>query len=162
MESATITTASSDAYYTVGSKERPFVIDYILDGGTELKITTRKDIDKRSSLAGSQTDRPQYYCPYGTDVSGDPQIRLFPVPDGVYSLELSGFRPQGDLSADADELIIPSKPVVYLALALAARERGEVGGQTADEIFSMATAYLSDAIALDAANNNLNNIWTVE
>jgi hypothetical protein len=43
---------------------------------------------------------------------------------------------------------------------MAARERGEVGGQTATELFSLAGVYLSDAIAHDAALNDLDNIWT--
>jgi hypothetical protein len=50
---------------------------------------------------------------------------------------------------------------MYLAYALAVRERGEVGGQTAGEIFQMAAGYLSDAIARDAELNYLDDIWQV-
>jgi hypothetical protein len=42
---------------------------------------------------------------------------------------------------------------------MAARERGEVGGQTAAELFALANVYLSDAIAWDASLNDLDNIW---
>ena len=71
-----------------------------------------------------------------------------------------GYQRQADLSADSDILYVPAQPVLYMALALAARERGEVGGQTAAELFGVAASYLSEAIALDASRNNLENIWT--
>jgi hypothetical protein len=42
--------------------------------------------------------------------------------------------------------------VLHLAVAFASRERGETGGTSTQEYFTMANKYLSDAIALDAAN----------
>ena len=63
--------------------------------------------------------------------------------------------------SEADELLVPEQPVIYLALALASRERGEVGGQTSTDIFGMASNYLKDAIAHDAALNNLEYDWYV-
>ena len=38
-------------------------------------------------------------------------------------------------------------------------ERGEVGGQTAAEIFQMANQFLMDAIALDSSLTDLDNVW---
>ena len=55
-----------------------------------------------------------------------------------------------DLSANDDTMNIPAMPVIHLAIALLARERGETGGTSAPEYFSIADKYLSDAIALDA------------
>ena len=55
-----------------------------------------------------------------------------------------------DLTEDTSQLIIPHMPVLHMALALAARERGETGGRSAGELLSFAQNYLSDAIALDA------------
>jgi len=40
--------------------------------------------------------------------------------------------------------------VLQLALAMALRERGETGGQSAAEQFAIADATLSDAVAFDA------------
>ena len=45
---------------------------------------------------------------------------------------------------------IPAMPVIHLAIALLARERGETGGTSAPEYFTIANQYLADAIALDA------------
>jgi hypothetical protein len=44
-------------------------------------------------------------------------------------------------------------PVIHLAVALAARERGETGGTSTAEYFKMADTYLSDAIAQDAGRH---------
>ena len=103
--------------------------------------------------------KPTYYAVNGQDANKDVRIEVYPAPDAVYTLDVYGFKAQEDLANNDDVLLVPSKPVVYLALALAARERGEVGGQTASEIFGMAKSYLTDAIALDASLTELDNIW---
>jgi hypothetical protein len=56
-------------------------------------------------------------------------------------------------------LVIPSAPVIHLAIALLARERGETGGTSAPEYFAIADNYLSDAIALDAQKHPDETIW---
>ena len=60
---------------------------------------------------------------------------------------------QGDLTANTDKLLIPSMPVIHLAVALLARERGETGGTSTAEYFTIANQYLSDAVAIDAAKH---------
>lgn len=108
---------------------------------------------------GGANAKPTYYAVNGQDANRDVRIEVYPAPDAVYTLDVYGFKAQEDLVNNDDVLLVPSKPVVYLALALAARERGEVGGQTASEIFGMAKSYLTDAIALDASLTELDNIW---
>jgi hypothetical protein len=75
------------------------------------------------------------------------------VPDGVYSLRFDVVKRQGDLTSNSDKLLIPNQPVIHLALALLARERGETGGTSTAEYFVIADKYLSDAIAIDAAKH---------
>jgi hypothetical protein len=75
---------------------------------------------------------------------------VYPKPDGVYSLKVKVVLRNVPLSADADTLAIPSSPVIHMAVALLARERGETGGTSTAEYFALADKYLSDAIALDA------------
>ena len=81
------------------------------------------------------------------------------MPDQAYEIEILGHRVLSDLKSDDDEARLPAQPILYYALALAARERGEVGGQTAQELFSMAQQYISDAIALDANLSPTEKIW---
>jgi len=86
----------------------------------------------------------------GVDSNGDITVQVYPNPDGIYSLYFDAFVPQTSLTADATRLKIPFNPVLQLALAMALRERGETGGQSAAEQFAIADAVLSDAIAFDA------------
>lgn len=110
-------------------------------------------------LKAPQTASPIYYAVNGIDASGDLRLRLHPTPNAVETINVEGFRKQEDLSADNDVLLVSVQPVLYYALAMAARERGEVGGQTAAELFSVARQFLSDAIAYDAALNQLETDW---
>ena len=95
---------------------------------------------------------PQYYAVDG-QVQGDLRIRIFPSSSESFDLSVIGYRNQDELTLDSDRLLVPSQTVVYYAYALAAREREEVGGQTAAEILGLAAQYLKDAVAHDAALN---------
>ena len=64
------------------------------------------------------------------------------------------------MSADTDRLTIPNHPVVLLAPALGARERGETGGTSAVEQFGLADKAIADAVAFDAAQFPDETIWT--
>ena len=107
----------------------------------------------------TKTGRPYRWAFDGTDEKGNISIRFDPVPDQAYEIEILGHRVLSDLKSDDDEARLPAQPILYYALALAARERGEVGGQTAQELFSMAQQYISDAIALDANLSPTEKIW---
>ena len=96
---------------------------------------------------------PQYYTFNGLDSNGDTQLLVSPKPDDVYALRFDVIRRQPDLTVDSSTLLIPSAPVMHLAVALLARERGETGGTSTAEYFSIADKYLSDAIAIDAAKH---------
>tara|TARA_R110000822_G_scaffold92471_1_gene213304 strand:+ start:172 stop:855 length:684 start_codon:yes stop_codon:yes gene_type:complete len=98
--------------------------------------------------------RPQYYSLDGLVSNSDrnTKISVYPITDQTYYLNIELFTGQADLVNDLDVLEVPSRPVIYMAAALAARERGETGGTSSAELGAMANAYLSDAIARDANN----------
>jgi hypothetical protein len=96
---------------------------------------------------------PQYYTFSGVDGSGDAQIDVF------YSLKIKSVIRNVELSNDNDTLAIPSQPVIHMAIAMLARERGETGGTSTPEYFAIADKYLSDAIALDAQKHPEETIW---
>ena len=104
---------------------------------------------------------PWRYAWEGTNDVGNLMLRFDPIPDDIYNITVLGHRSLPDLDTDTDELRLPVQPVLYYALALAARERGEVGGQTAAELFNMAQQYISDAIALDATLSPTEMTWAV-
>lgn len=96
---------------------------------------------------------PHYFTYNGVDANGDTQVDIYPIPNGVYDLRFNMILRSPILTADADEIIIPSLPIIHLAVALATRERGESGGNMTPELFASADRMLSDAIALDAAKH---------
>ena len=71
----------------------------------------------------------------------------------MYSLRFDVIARENELSSDTDTTVLPSNPIVHLAVAYLARERGETGGTTAQDYFAIADRNLSDAIALDAYKN---------
>ena len=89
---------------------------------------------------------PEYFTYNSVDGSGDTLIDVYPKPDGVYSLKAKMVLRNVLLSANTDTLAIPSSPVIHMAVALLARERGETG--TSAEYFTIVTTLFD--IALDA------------
>ena len=118
-----------------------------------MQYQTNNWFDSQFLLGNPVSGAPMYYTYNGVDTDGDTLIDVYPKPDGVYSLRFNCALRNGDLSADTDTIKIPSMPVVHLAVAFASRERGETGGTSSAEYFSMANKYLSDAIAMDAARH---------
>ena len=152
-----VTSQGTSTYPLTGSGGRA-VLDAVYSAwGGAIREATLNKIRKDSLRGGENT--PMYYAIDGTDANGDARIRLSPTPKAAGDFHVYGFQYQPDLQKDTDVLKVPHKPVVYFALAMAARERGEVGGQTSTDIFGLAKGYMSDAIAIDAASNSLDDIW---
>lgn len=102
-------------------------------------------------MGNTNNDRPGYYSFYPDDDDGNKQIDLWPIPDDAYVIRMYIYKQQADLVNAEDRMKVPSLPVYLLALALASRERGEVGGTPTSELFVMADRALADAIAYDSA-----------
>jgi hypothetical protein len=96
---------------------------------------------------------PTYYTFNGVDANGDTAVDIYPIPNGVYSIRFNSILRTPELSEDTDQVLIPNLPIIHLATAFAARERGETGGTAAAELFAIADKTLSDAIALDASKH---------
>ena len=113
-------------------------------------MSNRSVMNKRYNLTTPATGTPTDFAFSGTDSNGDITVRVYPKPNGIYSLFFDAFVKQAVLSEDATVLKVPHNPVLQLAFGLALRERGETGGQSAQEQFILAEAALSDAVAFDA------------
>ena len=96
---------------------------------------------------------PRFYSFNGVDANGDTQVDVYPIPDGVYDLRFNIVKRTEQLLNDADAIVVPSMPIIHLATALAVRERGESGAQSAPELLYTANRTLSDAISLDATKH---------
>lgn len=161
-ESAFVTSVDDNLYSLVGSGDDVKVMSaYDTTSANEVEYQTKEWFNNESYVNGSLviaangglTGSPLYYTFDGVDANGDTQVRLYPMPDDAYNLRFVTVRRQADLSNGADVLLVPSKPVIHLAVALLARERGETGGTSTAEYFAIADKYLSDAIAIDAAKH---------
>lgn len=148
----TITTAADDYTYSLtGTGDKGKVLNLINDtSNVEMQYQTQNWFDNQFFIQTAASGSPEYFTYNGVDASGDAQIDVYPKPDGVYTLRAKTVIRNVPLSDDLDTLAIPSQPVIHLAVALLARERGETGGTSTPEYFAIADKYLSDAVALDA------------
>jgi hypothetical protein len=150
--------AGEDKVAVVGSGKLPLISDVYGENKTEVKQSSSRAL-RALQRSDSGAGAPRHYAVAGQSTAGDAILSVYPTPSSDYAIDIAGYRKQDDLSEPTDRLLVPELPVIYLALALAARERGEVGGQTSLEIFGMADKYLSDAIANDASLNSEDYIW---
>jgi hypothetical protein len=157
-----VTGADVFNYVLVGSGQRFRVIDVINDTNDYmLEMQTTEQMNKLFLIQTAQKDQPRYYNFNGTNSNGDTQVDLYPVPDGVYNLRFNVIKPQVPLSANSDQLLIPSEPVIFNALARAMAERGEDGGIASGEMYAIAKQSLSDAISLESGRYREEMEWSV-
>ncbi len=151
----TISTTASDNTYSLTDVGDNVKVMCVVNDTSNLfmEYQTKDWFNEQLYISSAAEGTPRYYTYNGLDASGDTQVLVGPTPDGVYSLRFDVVKRQGDLSANTDTLLIPSQPVIHYAIALLARERGETGGTSVAEYFSIADKYLSDAIAIDAAKH---------
>ena len=154
------TVASTTTYSLTGFGDTASLQTAVNDtSNTVLEYRPRQWLEEQIYVRGATEGSPTYYTFAGVDGSGDAQIQVYPTPDAVYSLRFDTTLRQDALSDGADVLLVPHMPVLHLALALLARERGENQGSTAREYFAVADQYLQDAIAYDAARHPEETVW---
>jgi len=159
---------------TLSAVTTPEIFNYILEGtGQRFRVidvlneTSRTVMRNANSLwmnemvlySNPAKGTPLYYNFNGTDVNGDTQVDLFPIPNGNYTLRFNVIRPQVELVGNADTLLVPHEPVILGALARAQAERGEDGGVQSSESYALYKQSLADAIALESARYVEEECW---
>ena len=154
-ETITISTTASDNTYSLTNSGDNVKVMSVLNDTQNcfIEYQTKDWFNDALYIAEAVEGAPKYFTYNGLDSNGDTQVLVGPIPDGVYSLRFDVVKGQGDMTSNSDKLLIPSQPVVHLAIALLARERGETGGTSTAEYFTIANQYLSDAVAIDAAKH---------
>jgi hypothetical protein len=148
------TTASDNTYSLTGGGDNVKVMSMLNDTQNCFMSYQTKDwFNDALYISNAVEGAPKYFTYNGLDSNGDTQILVGPTPDGVYSIRVDLVKRQADLTANTDSLLIPAQPVIHLAVALLARERGETGGTSTAEYFTIANQYLADAVAIDAAKH---------
>ena len=145
------TTADIFNYVLTGSQNRIKALNVINDtANLFMEYRPATFFDEAYLISDPRKSAPTYYTYNGIDSNGDTQIDIYPTPEKEYTIRFNCIQRSADLSTNSDQLTVPAMPVMHLAIALLARERGETGGTSASEYFTIANQYLSDAIALDA------------
>ena len=148
------TTADRNSYALSGCGDNVKVMSALNDtDNCYLAYQTKDWFNEQLYLKDVLEGSPRYYTFDGLDGNGDTQVLVSPRPTETQQLRFDVVKRQADLVANDDKLLVPEKPVIHLAVALLARERGETGGTSTAEYFTIADKYLSDAIAIDAAKH---------
>jgi hypothetical protein len=152
----------------------PNVFNYELNGTqNNFKVldvwNDTKDIEMRPKSASwfnaeflttaPQVGEPVFYNFNGVSADGDAQVDIYPIPDAAYSILFNVSLRNIVLNADSDQINIPSRPVILLALAMAIEERGEDGGQQSINAYQMSRSAMADEIAFDAARHSEDTVW---
>lgn len=148
-------------YILTGSGNRFEVLNVINDTSDNfVEYQTSTWFDKVYLMEDVVKGSPNYYNFNGVDANGDTQVDLYPKPDGVYTIRFNVIKRTPDMSADTDKVLIPTRPIILLAYAMAIEERGEDGGNSSMWAYQTGQSALSDEIALDAARHPESTIWT--
>jgi len=154
------TTADVFNYVLVGTGQRFRVIDVLNDTSNfVLRNATTRWMNEQYLIATPAKGSPFYYNFNGTNSDGDTQVDLYPIPNGVYNIRFNVIRPQVELVANADKLLVPHEPVILGALARAQAERGEDGGVQSAETYALFKQSLADAIGLESARYFEEEAW---
>ena len=109
--------------------------------------------------ASPQTGTPLYYNFKGGSIDRDTQVDLYPITDAVYALRFNVTQRNLALTEDSDTIVLPTRPIILLATAMAIEERGEDSGQQSMNAYQAGMSALSDEIAMDAARHPEDTIW---
>lgn len=104
-------------------------------------------------------DIPRYYNFNGVDSNGDTQVDLYPIPNGVYSINFNIIKPQEEFTLNSTQIKIPAEPVIFLAYAKALAERGEDGGLRSSEAYGLYQTSLADHVAIEGNKFQDEFIW---
>lgn len=105
----------------------------------------------------SQTTKPEYFAleRSGSFTSGriNKRVRLYPTPDGVYTVRLYFVNPNEPFSNGGDVASVPDDPIIQQAYLFSLYERGEELGEMLGLTVAKANQALTDAISLDQQNS---------
>lgn len=153
-DTLTVNTSPNIFNYTlVGSGQRFEVIDVWNNNNNQKFFLSNMPVSWMTKMLLSQSpDRnsPRYYAFNGEDANGDTGVDIYPIPNGSYQIFFNLCKPQADLVANTDRLLVPSLPVIMGAYARALAERGEDGGIGSGDAFNLYQKALGDAIAIES------------
>ena len=147
-----VPTVSGTSTYTLSNSKTRFRVMNILNDTSNFFLfpASSEWMNRQFYLSSVASGSPYYYNFSSVDSNGDTQVKIYPVPDGVYSLRFDLIIPQDELTTNATRVLVPSHVVEQLAYSKAVAERGEDAGVSSAEAYSIYLASLANAIAIEA------------
>ena len=157
----TLTTTPNVFNYELNNSQNNFKVLHVLNdtSNIEMKYQTGKWFDTEFLMADPQRGIPAFYNFNGVSVDGDTQVDIYPIPDAVYDIRFNVTQRNLELTEDAQSVVLPTRPIILLATAMAIEERGEDGGQQSINAYAAAQSAMADEIAMDAARHPEDTIW---
>ena len=161
-QEVTVQTVPDQQNYSLTSSDKYDIITNVYNDKTKQNICEFSAPRMRELTRSLSTATETIGWSWGNPSAGLATIDLFAIPSTTHDLFLDMVVKTEPFTADGDIFNVPTQPILYLALAYAARERGEVQGQSVAEVFALATKYLGDAVSLDADRFPNETLFTVE
>jgi len=144
------TTSGTYSYALTGAGQKFQVVDVInATSNIGMKNIDFASMNRKQNFSTPVSGIPSEYAFDGIDGSYNTKVTLYPRPDGVYSIPFSLTVPQATLSSDSTVVLVPDVLVVQNAYSRALVERGEDGGLSSSEAYTLYKSMLSDYIALE-------------
>ena len=160
-QTLTATTVAGTFNYEIQGSRNNFEVLSVLNDTSDL-VMLYKDANWFNEvflLTDPEQGEPAYYNFNGVSEDGDTQVDIYPVPDGAYTLRFNVVLRNVPLVDDSDNMVVPSRPVILLATAMAIEERGEDGGQQSVNAYRAGMSALADSISLDAGRHPEETVW---
>ena len=151
-QTITVTTVASTPSYSLTGAGQVFQVLDAINTTSNVGLTniTFVDMNRKQNFLPLVNSIPTEFTFDGIDASYDTKVTLFPIPNGVYTLKFSLIIPQATLSSGSTVILVPDVVVSQGAYARALVDRGEDGGLSSSEAYSIFRGMLSDYIALEA------------
>ena len=147
----TVTTAASTSSYSLTGAGQKFQVMDVINITSNVGLTNISfvDMNRKLNFTPLANQIPTEFAFDGVDGSYDTKVNLYPIPDGVYTIKFALTVPQATLASDSTVVLVPDVLVAQNAYSRALVERGEDGGLSSSEAYSLYKSMLSDYIALE-------------
>lgn len=153
-------TASTNTFSVSGLTEADKILSvFNITDNEELKLGSQARLYNNNYVQDTPRGRPTHYVPLGQDSNGNTTFQLYPDSDGARVVLFNYVARTPELTAGTDKIKCPASVVIQLAHAMAAEERGELGGTSTSKLYAIAQSSLSDAIAIDAGRVPSETVW---
>jgi hypothetical protein len=148
-ETLTVSTTNTLFNYVMTNAGIRFRVFDVLNNTSDwfLENASTSDMNNWFLNQTPEVGSPRYFNFNGVDSNGDTQVDLYPIPNGVYSINFNIIKPQAPLALNSDQIKVPDEPVIFLAYAKALAERGEDGGLVSSEAYGLYQTSLADHVA---------------